>query len=122
LKPDGLFAVYDIMRTGDGRTAESPIRYPVPWALSEETSFIGTAKDYRDALQTAGFQIAQERGRRTFAIEFTESVMARIAQSGPPALGLHLLMGEKAPIMAANMLAMLKEGVLEPVELFARAV
>jgi ubiquinone/menaquinone biosynthesis C-methylase UbiE len=122
LKPAGLFTVYDVMRTGDARTAESPIRYPVPWALSEETSFVGTAKDYRDALQSAGFHIAQERGRRSFAIEFTERVMARMAQGGPPALGLHLLMGEKAPIMAGNMLAMLKEGVLEPVELYARAM
>jgi len=43
-------------------------------------------------------------------------------QDGPPALGLHLLMGEKAPIMTGNMLAMMKEGVLEPVELHARAV
>jgi SAM-dependent methyltransferase len=117
LKPAGLFTVYDIMRTGDG-----PIRFPVPWALSEETSFVATARDYRDALHTVGFQIAQERGRGPFAIAFTERVMARMAQSGPPALGLHLLMGEKAPIMAGNMLAMMKEGVLEPVELYARAV
>jgi hypothetical protein len=48
--------------------------------------------------------------------------MARMAQTGPPALGLHLLMGDKAPIMAGNMLAMMKEGVLEPVELYSRAV
>ena len=117
LKPAGLFTIFDIMRTGDG-----PIRYPVPWALSEETSYVATAKDYRDALQNAGFRIAQERGRGPFAIEFTERLMARMAQSGPPALGLHLLMGEKAPVMAGNMLAMMKEGILEPVELYARAV
>jgi hypothetical protein len=49
-------------------------------------------------------------------------MMARMAQGGPPALGLHLLLGEKAPIMAGNILAMMKEGVLEPVELYARAV
>jgi len=116
LKPAGLFTIFDIMRTGDG-----PIRYPVPWALSEETSSVATVKDYRDALQNAGFRIAQERGRGPFAIAFTERVMARMAQGGPPALGLHLLMGEKAPIMAGNMLAMMKEGVLEPVELYARA-
>ena len=117
LKPAGLFTIFDIMRTGDG-----PIRYPVPWALSEETSSVATAKDYRDALQDAGFRIAQERGRGPFAIEFTERVMARMAQGGPPALGLHLLMGEKAPIMAGNMLALMKEGILEPVELYARAL
>jgi hypothetical protein len=83
---------------------------------------VGTKKDYRDALQNAGFQIAQERGRGAFSIEFTERMMARMAQGGPPALGLHLLVGEKAPIMIKNILAMMKEGVLEPVELYARAV
>jgi ubiquinone/menaquinone biosynthesis C-methylase UbiE len=117
LKPAGLFTVFDIMRAKEGA-----IRYPVPWALSEETSIVSKVKDYRDALQNAGFHIAQERGRGPFAIEFTERVIARMAQGGPPALGLHLLMGEKAPIMVRNILAMMKEGVLEPVELSARAV
>jgi ubiquinone/menaquinone biosynthesis C-methylase UbiE len=117
LKPEGLFMVFDIMRA-----AEGAIKYPVPWALSEETSFVGTVKDYRDALQNGGFRIAQERGRGPFGIAFTERMMARMAQGGPPALGLYLLMGEKTPIMIRNILAMMKEGVLEPVELYARAV
>ncbi len=127
LKPDGLFTIFDIMSTGDGRTrdgrtGDGPLRYPVPWALSEETSFVGSAEEYRDALQNAGFRVAQERGRREFAIAFTERVLARMKQGGPPALGLHLLLGDKAPIMAGNVLAMMKEGILEPVELHARAV
>ncbi|MCU1239805.1 MAG: ubiquinone biosynthesis protein [Candidatus Acidoferrum typicum] len=117
LKAGGLFTVFDIMRAKDGE-----IQYPVPWALSEETSFVGTARDYRDALQKAGFQIAQERGRAPFGIAFTERVIARMTQGGPPALGLHLLMGEKTPMMIRNILAMMKEGVLEPVEIYARAV
>jgi ubiquinone/menaquinone biosynthesis C-methylase UbiE len=117
LKPDGLFTIFDIMRIGDGQ-----IRYPVPWALAEETSSVAMVKDYRDALQLAGFRIAQERGRGAFSIEFTERMMARMAQGGPPALGLHLLMGENAPIMIRNILAMMKEGILEPVELHARTV
>ena len=117
LKPEGLFTIFDIVRIGDGL-----IRYPVPWALSEETSFVVAMKDYRDALQNAGFRIAQERGRGAFSIEFTERMMTRMAQGGPPALGLHLLMGEKAPVMIKNILAMMKEGILEPVELHARAV
>jgi hypothetical protein len=65
--------------------------------------------------------VEKERGRRAFAIEFTERFMARMAQGGPPALGLHLLMGEQTPNMARNILGMMKEGILEPVELFARA-
>jgi ubiquinone/menaquinone biosynthesis C-methylase UbiE len=116
LKPEGLFTVFDIMRATEGA-----IQYPVPWALSEETSFVGTVKEYRDALQNAGFHIAQERGRGAFGIAFTERMMARMAQGGPPALGLQLLMGEKTPIMIKNILGMMKEGVLEPVELHARA-
>jgi MPBQ/MSBQ methyltransferase len=127
LKPGGLFTIFDIVlrgdeRSGDARTAVGAMKYPVPWAPSEETSFVGTVKEYRDALQNAGFQIAQERGRAVFAIEFTERVIARMAQGGPPALGLHLLMGEKAPMMIKNVLAMMKECLLEPVELHARAV
>jgi MPBQ/MSBQ methyltransferase len=127
LKPAGLFTIFDIMFTGDGRTrdgraAEGAIQYPVPWAASEETSFVGTVKEYRDALQNAGFRVEQERGRGPFAIESTERRMARMAQDGPPALGLQLLMGEKAPTMIGNVLAMMKEGILEPVELYARAV
>jgi SAM-dependent methyltransferase len=116
-KAGGMFTVFDIVRA-----REAAIQYPVPWALSEETSFVGTTKDYRDALQGAGFQITQERGRGPFSIAFTERVMARMAQGGPPALGLHLLMGEKTPMMINNILAMMKEGVLEPVEIYGRAV
>jgi ubiquinone/menaquinone biosynthesis C-methylase UbiE len=115
LKAGGMFTIYDILRTRDGA-----IHYPVPWATSEETSFVGTEKDYRDPLEDAGFRIVQERGRRAFAIEFTERTMARMAQGAPPVLGLHLLMGEKAPVMAGNVLAAMREGILEPVELFAR--
>ncbi len=61
LKPEGLFTIFDIMRTwngrtGDGRSGDGAIRYPVPWALSEETSFVATVKEYRDALQGAGLR------------------------------------------------------------------
>jgi len=83
---------------------------------------VGTREEYREALQKAGFEVVREQGRAAFGIEFTERVAARMAQGGAPGLGLHLLMGEKTPIMIGNILAMMKEGVLEPVELQARAV
>ena len=122
LKPRGLFTIFDIVFSGNGRTGDGAIRYPVPWALSEETSFVGTVKEYRDALQGAGLRVEHERGRGAFSIAFTERMMVRMAQVGPPALGLNLLMGEKTPVMVGNILAAMKEGVVEPVELFARAV
>jgi hypothetical protein len=45
-----------------------------------------------------------------------------MAQAGPPALGVQLLMGDKTPTMIANTLAMFQEGVFEPIELLARAM
>ena len=117
LKPGGLFVIYDILRASAGEMA-----YPVPWALSEETSFVEDVKSYRDALQGDGFRVEREKGRRAFGIEFTERMIARAGQGERPALGLHLLMGERAPVMIKNVLAMMKQGVLEPVEIYARAV
>jgi ubiquinone/menaquinone biosynthesis C-methylase UbiE len=122
VKAGGRFTIFDIMSIGGGQGGDGAIRYPVPWALSEETSFVRTREDYRAALHKAGFEIMLERGRAAFGIEFTERVMARMAQGSPPGLGLHLLMGEKTPLMIKNILATMKEGVLEPVELHARAV
>lgn len=116
LKTGGLFVVFDILRIADG-----PIRYPVPWAMSQDTSFVADVIGYRKAMQTAGFRITHEQSRRAFAIDFTERMMTRMAQAAPPALGLHLLLGDKMPQMAKNMLAMMQEGLLDPVELLARA-
>lgn len=117
LKPGGKFAIFDFLRSGD-----DPITYPVPWASGEETSFVVGQQSYRDALEKAGFRVELERVRTAFAIEFTERAMARAAQNGQPALALHLLMGDLAPVMIKNVLAMMRQGVLEPVEFYARAV
>jgi len=117
LKPEGLFAIFDLMRTGEG-----PIRYPVPWALTEETSFVAHVHDYREMLGAAGFRVTHERRRGAFTLEFMRRAMAKMAESGPQVLGLHLLMGEPTKVMLGNVQAMIQEGTIEPVELVARAV
>ena len=117
LKPGGRFAIFDFLRAGDG-----PMTYPVPWASSDETSFVVGQQSYRDALEKAGFHVELERLRTNFAIDFMERAMARAAQDGQPVLALHLLMGNLAPVMLKNVLVMMKQGVLEPVEFFASAV
>jgi ubiquinone/menaquinone biosynthesis C-methylase UbiE len=116
LRPGGTFAIFDILRGAGGE-----MRYPAPWAAAGETSFVEDAGAYRAALESAGFQMLRERNRRQFAIEQTELVMARTAGSGPPVLGLHLLMGERTPAMLGNVMAMMREGAIEPTELIARA-
>ena len=49
-------------------------------------------------------------------------MIARMAQEGLPALGLHVVIGEKMPLMIKNVLALMKQGTLEPTEMLARAV
>lgn len=117
LKPGALFTIFDFLRAGEGAVA-----FPVPWSATGEESFIEDAKAYRAALDATGFRVERERSRRQYAIEFTENRMARMAQGERSALGLQLLIGEQTPLMMRNMLAMMKQGVLEPVEIYARAV
>lgn len=116
MKPSGVFALFDIVRSADGE-----LRYPVPWALSDDTSFVAKAAEYREALDQAGFRVIQERDRRDSAIAFTRRMMARTAQNGPPILGLQLLMGNQTCEMLKNVLAMMEQGILSPLEIYAEA-
>ena len=115
LKPGARFTIYDIMRTSDGTPT-----FPVPWAQTSETSFVASVDDYRKGLQAAGFRIDHQRDRRQFALDFMQRMMAQSA-SGPPALGIHVLMGEQAPLMLKNVYLAIASGVLSPVELVAVA-
>lgn len=116
MKAEGIFVVFDIVRSADGE-----LRYPVPWAQSEETSFVAKPREYRDALVQAGFRVVQERDRRDSAIAFTRRMMARTAQNGPPILGLQLLMGKQTGEMLNNVLVMMEQGILSPLEICAQA-
>ena len=114
LKPGGRFAIFDIM--GNGNTA---FEFPVPWAQTPATSFVASVDDYRRALEQAGFRIDHQRSRRQFAIEFMQKTAARASAGTGPVLGVHLLMGEQAPVMLKNVNTAIASGALDPVELVA---
>lgn len=116
LKPQGVFGVYDVMREGEGALA-----YPVPWAGSSETSFVESSPTYARLLAAAGFEVLAQRSRREFAITFFRELRARIAQSGAPPLGLHLLMGATTPQKIANMVSAIEAGLISPTEIICRA-
>lgn len=117
LKPGSTFALFDIMKTADGE-----LRYPVPWAAGRETSFVASPTEYRRALEAAGFAIASERDRRTFAARFFAEAAARAAAAGgPPPLGTHILMKDDAARKIANVVAGLENRLIAPVELVCRA-
>lgn len=113
LRPGGRFGLYDIMSVADGT-----IEFPVPWATDESMSFVEDLPTYRDALESAGFEIAELRNRGQFAIEFFGAMRAKAAAAGgPPPLGLHLILGDDAPTKLANMVDAITAGVIAPVEI-----
>jgi ubiquinone/menaquinone biosynthesis C-methylase UbiE len=111
LRPGGSFAIFDIMRKGKGA-----LDFPLPWAVTPATSFMCSAEEYRRALEEAGFRIEHERDQTQFALDFMQRTMAR---SSPPVLGVHLLIGEQAPVMLKNVMAAIAKGDAAPVEIVA---
>lgn len=75
--------------------------------------------DYRQALEAAGFRIDYQRERTQFAMEFMQKMRETAFSGLVPALGIHLLMGELAPLMLKNVNAAIGSGALEPMELVA---
>lgn len=118
LRPGAQFAVYDVMREGEGA-----LSFPVPWASRAEISFVDDAPAYRQWLLEAGFAVDAVRSRRDVAIAFFRQMRARAAEGGgPPPLGLHLLMGASSARKVANMIDALERGLIAPTEMIARAV
>ncbi|MEM9144790.1 MAG: methyltransferase domain-containing protein [Pseudomonadota bacterium] len=112
LAPGGRFALFDVMRMADGA-----LMFPVPWAERAELSRVEAPGAYRAAAAAAGLAPVVERNRIEFALAFFETVFARIAEHGPPPLGIHLLMRETAPLKIGNYVEALKLGRLAPVEM-----
>jgi SAM-dependent methyltransferase len=118
LKPQGMFAIYDVMRESEA----GELAFPVPWASHSGIGFVDSATTYRRLLERAGFVVQVERSRRDFAIEFFRQMRARAAASnGPPLLGLHILMGASAPQKVANMIANLEHGLIASTEIIGRS-
>lgn len=117
LKPGALFGVYDVMRAGEG-----DLPYPMPWAITIDTSFVETPEAYRRLLNAAGFKIEREENRRTFVLDLAREMKAKIEKNGMPALNQHALLGPTARERLGNVMATLERGVITPVEMIARAV
>ncbi len=114
LRPGAFFGVYDVMRTGKGE-----LSYPLPWATTARVSAVASPEEYSDALGSAGFELLAKRERRDFALDFFEKLRAK-ATGVPPALGLHILMGESTSKKLQNMIDGIRSGLVAPVEFMLR--
>ena len=112
LRDDGTFAVYEVMRTGDG-----DLSFPVPWAETPDLSALETPQTYRDAAKRRGSPFEAEENRREVALDFFSRLQAQAASGAPPPLGLHNLMGPTVKEKVANMIAAVRAGTIAPVQM-----
>ena len=112
LRDEGIFAVYEVMRTGDGDLA-----FPVPWAETSNLSALATPEAYRAAAEAAGFTLEAEENRREVALDFFSHLQAQSASAATPPLGLHNLMGPTVKQKAANMMTAVRAGTIAPVQM-----
>lgn len=115
MKPGARLGVYDIMRVGD-----AALPYPMPWAVTPETSFVEPPDTYRRLLTEAGFTIEQERDRSAMALKLAEEMREHVAEHGPPALGMHIIMGAATTERLGNVMSALQSGIIAPTEMIAR--
>lgn len=115
VRPGGVFANFDVMK--------GPIEgmvFPVPWAETEETSFLTTPDEMETLLQESGFEVIHNEDRSELAIAHHRARLAQASSGERPALGLHLLQGATAGLKSRNMLKMLEEKQIMLVGMIAR--
>jgi len=112
LNKGGSFAIYDVMIV-----AEGDFKFPVPWASTPIASFVENPNNYIDAANASGFTLISKRIRKEFALEFFNNLRKKVEKSGPPPVGLNLVMGSDAKIKIENAVNAIEKGHLAPVEM-----
>jgi ubiquinone/menaquinone biosynthesis C-methylase UbiE len=112
LKPRGRFGIYDLLQ-GEG----GPAHFPVPWAHDGSTSFLASPDEMRTLLSEAGFDVTDWIDTSEIGKQWFEALSKRLAETGPPPLGFHVLLGADFPMMAKNQVRNLVEDRIRPTEI-----
>lgn len=97
VKPDGIFAVYDVLQ-GEG----GDVLFPVPWAREPSISHLATPTEMEDLLTQAGFSITEIEDSTEESQGWFEAMTKRMVQSGPPSVTFQSFPGGDFPKMARN--------------------
>ncbi len=115
LKPGGVLALSNLAAGPNG----SP-RYPLPWAATEDTSFLATPAATRADIEAAGFEILAFHDLTPTVRAFNDEMRARAQAGAPPRLGMAVLVGEAMVERQRNSARGIAEGTLIAIEILAR--
>jgi len=104
LAPRGRLLFHDIFR-GEG----GPLWFPVPWSEDGSISFLAAPDAVREILTALGFSLHAWEDKSQQSLDWLAAASERLASTGPPPLGLHLLMGDNAKIKSQNSVRNLRE-------------
>jgi len=110
LAPGSRFAIYDIMRVGDGE-----FDLPQPFASEASQAHVETPAAYIAALEAGGFVVSEPVDRTQMALQAT----AAASEQGPTPVSLATVMGPDVSTMLANLGAALRSGILAPMQIIA---
>ena len=104
LRDGGRLVFHDIF-AGEG----GDLRFPVPWAGRPEINFLLPSAELRDVLESRGFRVRHWADKTEPSLDWFRAALERARSGGPPAVGIHLLMGDDAPEKLRNMAKNLEE-------------
>ena len=116
LKPGGHLAFHDVF-AGDGGTPH----FPVPWAGESSISHLVSVDALGRALSDVGLVRVRWEDKTEASIAFFKAALQRLDATGPPPLGLHLLMGDDAKTKFANVLRNLEDERVRVVQAVLRS-
>lgn len=108
LTPNGTFLYYDIFKKG-----EASISYPVPWAGDPSISFLFPIIAFEEIMRHLNMRKISSQDQTKAGIDFFRNLLGKIRKSGPPSIGLNLLMGADTLTKLSNLLEGLETGKLE---------
>jgi sarcosine/dimethylglycine N-methyltransferase len=115
LKPGGVLALSNVCAGPAG-----PPYFPVPWATTPDLSFLATPEATRAELEAAGFAII---GFHDTSAELHQAQLRerdRLEREGMPALGIHLILGERIREMRLNSVRSAAEDRTRTIEALVR--
>ena len=117
LKPGARLVFHDIFAGDDGEP-----HFPVPWAEESAISFLEKPTSLRAILDKAGLKTLDWEDKSQHSLEWFKAVVEKTKESGPPPLGLHLLMRETARTKFENVIRNLQENRIVVIQAVAENV